>query len=421
MMNNNPDEKKKFKFNLPAPPSPPPSFEEIAKGMQAKASSQMAPPPEPPGARHEIAPLSPPPEPPTMRLLPQAAYTPVASVGTLQQENHQLKHDLEQTQQALATKENELKAFNASFKEIQVQLSQVGDVLKAKDSEIEGLRSSVERFTTEAKNKDNAVFRSKAKIDVLEESLARSKHEAMAFQKKADDLQKEGARLAEGLQAMTKERADLQAKLDDISKTSQAEAENLRAEKLQINDLLLKRIAEVEEQEKQMLALQDEITTLKRTLGVEIESKRELLMKPEASAARIVNGRDSIIKLFNELLDNAMHNVMIVVPSVKELQELDLMKLRPSVKVLLSVKIDMKSQIELDYVQDLQKLTKIELRSFDNEDRFGINVDRGVVFIGVNSKQPFGLVTEDPVAIDLFVKQFMIETWTLGRQINVRR
>jgi sugar-specific transcriptional regulator TrmB len=419
-MSDNPDEKK-FKFNLPAPPPPPPSIEDIKKGMQAKASSQMAPPSGPPGARHEIAPLSPPPEPPAVQAMPQAAYAPNAMAGTLQQETFQLKQALVQARQTIEVKEGEIAAFNSSFKDIQVQLAQVSDMLKAKDSEIEGLRSSFEMLTIEAKNKDNAVLRSKAKIDLLEESTSRSKHEVMAFQKKAEELQKENEKIAGGLQAVTKEKADLQAKLDEISKTSQAEAENLRAEKLQINDRLLKRIAEVEEQEKKMLALQDEITTLKHKLGVEIESKRELESKPDTSTARIINGRGSIIKLFNELLDNAIHSVMIVVPAIKDLQELDLMKLKPSVKVLLSVKVDMKSQAELDFVQELQKLTKIELRSFDNEDRFGINIDRGVVFIGVNSKQPFGLVTEDQTAIALFVKQFMIETWTLGRQINVRR
>ncbi|MBN2150572.1 MAG: hypothetical protein JW839_03900, partial [Candidatus Lokiarchaeota archaeon] len=334
----------------------------------------------------------------------------------------QLKQALVQARQSIEVKDGEIAAFNASLKEIQVNLAEVGGMLKAKDSEIEALRASVELLTAEAKNKDNAAFRSKAKVEVLEESVSRSKHEAMAFQKKAEELQKENARIAEELKAVTTDKEGLQSRLDEVTKGLQAEAEVLRAEKLQINDRLVKRIAEVEEQDKKMLAFQDEIATLKKRLGEEIESKKALESKPDACVTRMITGRDEIIKLLNELLDKAIHNVMIVVPSIKDLQELDLMKLKPSVKVMVSVKVDMKSQPELDFVTELDKVNKLDIRSFENEDRFGINVDRGVVFIGVNSKtMPFGLITEDPQAIDLFVKQFLIETWTLGRPVSIRR
>lgn len=341
----------------------------------------------------------------------------------------QLKQALVQARQLIEMKDCELANFNTAFKEIQVQLAQVGDVIKAKDAEIEGLRSSAELIAAEMRNKDNAAFRAKAKIEVLEESVSRSKQEAIAYMKKAEDLQKENLKLGEDLRALAAEKSDLQAKMDEARKTAQAqveaiqaEIETIRAEKLQINERLMKRIAEVEEQEKIMLGLRDEIATLKRRLGEEIETKRSLETKPAESTTRIITGRDAIIQLFNKLLDNALHNVMIVVPSIKDLQELDLMKLKPSVKVLVSVKVDMKSQEELNYVMELGKLNKLDIRSFDNEDRFGINVDRGIVFIGVNSKtQPFGLLTEDPQAIDLFVKQFLIETWTLGRPVNAHR
>ncbi|NMC05094.1 MAG: hypothetical protein GYA24_07785 [Candidatus Lokiarchaeota archaeon] len=429
MMSTDPDEKAKFKFTLTPPPPPPPSIEQITRGMQpagasTATSTPLPPPPALPGARQGMAPLTPPPEPPVLQPIQQAYYTPDQMAEALQ-----LKQALVQARQLIEMKDCELANFNTAFKEIQVQLAQVGDVIKAKDAEIEGLRSSAELIAAEMRNKDNAAFRAKAKIEVLEESVSRSKQEAIAYMKKAEDLQKENLKLGEDLRALAAEKSDLQAKMDEARKTAQAqveaiqaEIETIRAEKLQINERLMKRIAEVEEQEKIMLGLRDEIATLKRRLGEEIETKRSLETKPAESTTRIITGRDAIIQLFNKLLDNALHNVMIVVPSIKDLQELDLMKLKPSVKVLVSVKVDMKSQEELNYVMELGKLNKLDIRSFDNEDRFGINVDRGIVFIGVNSKtQPFGLLTEDPQAIDLFVKQFLIETWTLGRPVNAHR
>jgi sugar-specific transcriptional regulator TrmB len=167
------------------------------------------------------------------------------------------------------------------------------------------------------------------------------------------------------------------------------------------------------------MELSEEIINLKEAMNAKEDERIASEVQPAKETNKIITGRDNIITRFNELLDAALHNVMLVVPTIADLKEIDLTKLKPSVKVLVSVKVDMTSQDDLDMVQGLSELNNIELRSFNNEDRFAINVDRGDVIIGVNSKNgPFGIHTQDSQAIDLFVKQFMLECWTLGRSLG---
>ncbi len=350
----------------------------------------------------------------------------------LQQENHQLLQALEQARQTIAAKDGEIANFNASFKEIQVQLTEIGEIIKSKDSEIEGLHSRIEMLTAESMNKDGEAFRWKAKYDLLEETVSRSKQEVMISQRKVEGFQKESEKANEALKVLTAEKAELQVKLDELAKESQAkldelkkqsqsEADALRAETLRVQDQLSGQEAAVKEQEKKMRALQDEMATLKDKLVAEIESKKAIESKVSSTSMRLVIGSDAIIKLFNELLENALHSVMFVVPTLKELQQLDLTKLRSSVKATAAVKLDVASKADISIVEEIQKKHRIEIRAFNLDDRYGISVDRGIVFIGVNSKtEPFGMITQNEEAIDLFVRQFIIEAWTRGRPINIR-
>ncbi|MEX2683678.1 MAG: hypothetical protein Q6373_019035 [Candidatus Sigynarchaeota archaeon] len=415
----NDQEKNKPKFALTPPPPPPPSIEEITRGMKGR------PPPEPPAvqvvpqaAAPQVAPL-------------QAAYTPDAAAAMLQQENYQLLQALEQARQTIAAKDSEIANFNSSFREIQVHLAEVGEIIKNKDTELEMLRARVEALTTESKNKDLESARWKAKYDLVEETIARAKQDVMVQQRKAEGFQKEIEKLNEALKVTNAEKAELQkkleelskesqAKLDEVKKQSQLEIEAERANTARIKEELSKKDEEIKEHEKKMLAVKDEMATLKDKLVAEIESKKSLESKLNSTSMRLVLGRDAIINKFNELLEKALHNVMFVVPTLKELQLLDFKRVKPSVKVTGAVKLDVASKEDVQIAEELQKKYRVEIRAFNLDDRYGINVDRGIVFIGVNSKtEPFGMITENPEAIDLFMRQFIVETWTRGRPLNI--
>lgn len=403
------------RFTLTPPPPPPPSIEEITRGSVSTSRFKDAPPAPPAIVRTgEVAPLTPPPE-----------FTPLQVPATFHDDvSVQLNQEIARLQQVVAQKDAELDEFHASFAQIQDQLKDVGDLIRTKDIEIEQLRGTMDLIQAELKNKDASLFRAKAKIDVLEESLAKVKQEAMVSGKKLDGLEAEKKALDGEIQLLKRENADLKARLDATSSESTSEIEQLRAEKFQINERLSKRMDEVaylegkvKEKDAVIVSLNDRLDTLVAT------AKDQDAAKPAGQARAIagtfmINGRDTIIGKINELLDGAMHNVLLVVPSIQELKEIDLVKLKSHVKVQVACKIDMKSQSDLDLYQNYRDLNKVEFRSFDWGDRFGINVDRGVVLVGVNSKQePFGIITTDEQGIDLLVKNFLIETWTIGRKL----
>nr|MDO8083659.1 hypothetical protein [Candidatus Sigynarchaeum springense]MDO8118884.1 hypothetical protein [Candidatus Sigynarchaeota archaeon] len=427
----NDQEKNKPKFALTPPPPPPPSIEEITRGMKGR------PPPEPPAV--QVVPQATMPQ----AALLQGAYTSDAAAAMLQQENYQLLQALEQARQAIAARDAEIATFNSSYKEIQVQLVEVAEIIKAKDTELGVLRARVETLTTESKNMGDEAARWKAKYDLVEETVSRYKQDVMVSQRKAEGYQKETEKVNEALKAANAEKAELQnkleeakkelqQKLEDASKESQAKIEEVKkqakaeidaqqAETAKIKDLLSKYEAGVKEQEKKSLAIQDEMATLKDKLVNEVETRKAIESKLSLTAMRLILGNDAIISLFNELIAKAIHSIMFVVPTIKELQQLDLAKLKPSVKATAAVKFDVASRDDVRIVEEIQKKNRIEIRAFSLDDRWGINVDRGTVFIGVNSKtEPFGLITDNPEAIDLFMRQFIVEAWTRGRPINVK-
>ncbi|MBN2150284.1 MAG: hypothetical protein JW839_02445 [Candidatus Lokiarchaeota archaeon] len=409
-------DKNRPKFTLTPPPPPPPSIEEITRRMQGESSGQWRPPPEPPA----------------IQAATQGAYAPDTAAASPQQQDQQLSQALEQARQVIAAKDAEIANFNASFKEIQVQLGEVGDIIKSKDSEIEGLRSRLDALTAELKGKDGEAFRLKAKNDLLEETVSKSKRDLLVYQRKAEGYQKECEKANELVKAETAEKAELQAKIEALAKESQAkideqekkaqaEEEALQAEIERLKGQISEHEAAVKEKEMEMLTIKDEMATLKDKLVVEIESKQALESKISSTSMRLVLGGDAIIEVFNDLLEKALHSVMFVVPTLKELQRLDLKRIKPSVKATASVKFDVASKEDLSIVEEIQKRCRIDIRAFNLDDRYGINVDRGIVFIGVNSKtEPFGMITENTEAIDLFVRQFIIEAWTRGRPINIR-
>nr|MDO8119074.1 hypothetical protein [Candidatus Sigynarchaeota archaeon] len=383
----------------------------------------QTPPPEMPSQAGNqgtpiISALTPPPPPPIINNMPvhQGDFD-----ASLQQEYTAL-------QQAFQAKDAELTAFHASFQEIREQLAQVHELIESKDreiaardSELEQVRSTMELIQGELKNKDNALFRSKAKIDVLEESVIKFKQESTISLKKLQELQDEKKKVDDELQALLSKSDDLAKNLETVSKGSESEIDQLRCEKFEINERLKTRMDEVEilttalrEKDNHVYDLQREIEALKGKIN-EHEKTPEKVKHFEEH--KIIMGLDAIFETINGIVKQATHNVIITLPNIKDLEKIDLSGLKSFCKVNVATKINMRDQTDLDLYQ---KYTgrNVEFRSYDLCDRFGLSVDRCIVLIGVNSKrEPFAIVTEDEDAIDLLVKEFIVQTWTLGRKL----
>ncbi len=371
-----------------------------------------------PGDIHKISKLTTPPPPPIITAAPAQEMD---SYTALHQEHAALQH-------AYQAKEAELAIFQASFQEIREQLAQVHELIASKDREIasrenelEQIRSTVELIQGELKNKDNAVFRSKAKIDVLEESVIKFKQESAIATKKYQDILQEKNKIDEELQAMKTRNDELEGKLNDLSKGSEREVEQLRKEKFEINERLRTRMDEVEiltaalkEKDKQVDDLQEKVEALSSKIK---EHDKEPEKVKHYEGHKIIMGHDAMFNTLNDITKKATHNIMITLPYIKDLEKIDFSGLKSFCKVNVATKINMKDQADLDLYQKYMN-KNFEFRSYDLCDRFGLSVDRSIVLIGVNSKkEPFAIVTDDEDAIDLLVKEFIVQTWTLGRKL----
>ncbi|MHA1368412.1 MAG: hypothetical protein ACTSWN_11950 [Promethearchaeota archaeon] len=426
-------------FKLPPPPPPPPSLDpsNIARAPDETPSIPPAgtgPGEQPPSIQeHYIDNTQP------VKTSPveyntdlQPITTPTAGnrdLEALEKEKIALQVRVSRLEQELAQRNDELREYNQAFLEIKERLSEVNNIISMKDTEIKQLTARAEEMQASLKNKENNLFRAKAKISVLEEAATKAKKEAIVFKKKFEEISKEKeeleTKLTEELQELKSEKEDLEKRLATLEEESTKTIESLRKEKFEINERLKARIDEIDhlkaklsDSEKLIKALEQETAQLRYTILLKEKEEKEK-KKIKVHGTQLFFGKDRIIELFNKLLDDALHNVMIVVPTMDDLMRLDLLKLKPSVKVSAMAKIDMANQKHLDYYESLSDLANIEIRSFDWEDRFGINVDRGKAFIGVNSKgEIFGVLTDDEDAIDFFVKRIIVECWTLARRLR---
>jgi len=104
---------------------------------------------------------------------------------------------------------------------------------------------------------------------------------------------------------------------------------------------------------------------------------------------------------------------------ITDLKEIDLSSLKPQVNVKICTNIDLAKSTHVDLYNELKEIDNLEWRVFDREDRYGLSVDRGEIFMGSNSKvKPFGILTEDDEAINLFMNNIIHECWTLGRRMK---
>lgn len=322
----------------------------------------------------------------------------------------------------LAEKTKALNDLEAAMLEIKEQLVGVAELIKSKDLEISTkdgelgqLRKEYEEIKAEMKNKDGALFRAKAKVEVLEEGLSSAKRTAIVSKKKLEEIQKEDEKIREELQRVKRERDELERKFNDLKVESESSLKEIKANKKLVDDLNAAKKEEIENLEKKIRERDDSIAVLKERLS---KYEGDLEQLKEAGKA-YYEGRDAIIEMYNEQIKGALSSLMIVLPTITDLKAIDLSSLKPQVNVKICTNIDLSISEHVDLYNELKDIDNLEWRIFDREDRYGLSVDRGVIFMGTNSKiQPFGLLTEDEDAINLFMNNIIHECWTLGRRMK---
>ena len=127
-----------------------------------------------------------------------------------------------------------------------------------------------------------------------------------------------------------------------------------------------------------------------------------------------------ILEKMKEILMKALHNVTIVVPNIRDLQELTLYEVRSSVIIKVSTSIDITLEEDAEILEELESLDNISIRMFDSEDRYVIDRDgEELLFavIGKNEDNHLVLQTRDSMHIKSF-KYLIMEAWLRSRKLD---
>ena len=129
--------------------------------------------------------------------------------------------------------------------------------------------------------------------------------------------------------------------------------------------------------------------------------------------------KSEIIKKMRSILENAISNVTIVVPTIEDLQELYLYELRSSVSMNIACSINPGIEEHSELLDEFESLDNISLRNYERRDRFVLMRDGEELLLAVIGKsEDNNLVvhTKDPKHIRI-LNPIVMECWIQSRKI----
>ena len=266
----------------------------------------------------------------------------------------------------LKTKEDLINNLQNSMELKDVQIKTIKDSINLKDEQIETLDNTLkfkdEKISTLEKSivlKDDKIISLKENM-IEKEPFEKQLNENRDLQRKLDILQQELIKADEDLEALETENERLRNQLESSSGTKLIDWTNIEMPKSLI-----------------------------------LEKMRQILM-------------------------TAVHNVLLAVPNIQDLQELYLYEIRSSVSIKASCAIDISLEDDAMLLEELESLDNITIRLFESEDRYVIERDgEELLFavIGNSENNHLVLHTRDPKHIKFF-KSLIMEAWLRARKIE---
>ena len=252
--------------------------------------------------------------------------------------------------------------------------------MELKEDQIKTLRDSINLKTEQIKTLDTTLKIKDEKIKTMERTI-------LLIEEKINNV-KEHSVDKEELVEKNKYIEDLQGKLDILK-------------------------GELEKADEDLEILETENETLRNQIVASTGSKI-------IDSTYLEIPKKMILEKMKEILMKALHNVTIVVPNIRDLQELTLYEVRSSVIIKVSTSIDITLEEDAEILEELESLDNISIRMFDSEDRYVIDRDgEELLFavIGKNENNHLVLQTRDSMHIKSF-KYLIMEAWLRSRKLD---
>ena len=220
---------------------------------------------------------------------------------------------------------------------------------------------------------------------------------------------------------------------DEKAKTLEKQIE-LKAEEIEnlistaLDPLLLKeKIEKIKELEKELEVLNVELTKADEDLG-SLEIELDKLRNKEANSggsniAESTNtdiSKSEIIEKMRDILQKALHKVMIVTPNILDLQDLHLYEMRSSVSINIACLVNQGIDEHSELLDELLSLDNISLRNYEREDRYVLTRDGEellLAVIGNSGNNHLAIHTKDRKHIRL-LNSIVMEGWLASRKVS---
>ena len=292
---------------------------------------------------------------------------------------NKLQAEIEKKDETLRKVEESINKLNEKFQTQDSLINSLKDSIKLKDDQIKTIRDSLELKDQQIKTIENSI---KAKDE----------------------------------------------KIATLGKTIKLKEEELKAQASFVTDenLLKEKDEKINKLQKEIEILNDELSKADVDLEtLELENEKLRQAQSSFSGLKIIDftkteiTKTEILKKMREILEKGLHNVMIVVPTIVDLQELYLYEVKSSVNMRISCLINPGIDEHSELLDEFTSLDNITLRSYEREDRYVLVRDGEEMFIAVkgnSGNNHLAIHTKDSKHIRLF-NSLTMEGWLQSRGI----
>lgn len=298
------------------------------------------------------------------------------------------------------------------------ELDKKNKIIKQLAEKIDEFENTLKQFSDvelKIKNKDDLIDNQKRSLNLKEDQIKTLKDSM--------NLKNEQIKTLETSITIKDE------KIKAIEKSIELKERELKALNLSTvdKDRLSEKDNEIESLKEKVKALGEELKVVDEDLEA-LENENEKLRNELASSSgtKIIDWtnleipKSEILEKMRDILMNALHNVTIAVPDIKDLQQLYLYEIRASVNMKISCSIDPSFEEDAELLEEFESLDNISIRLYEGEDRFVIDRDGEELLLavkGVNENNHLIIHTKDPKHIK-FYRAIVMDSWLRARKIE---
>lgn len=236
------------------------------------------------------------------------------------------------------------------------------------------------------------------KYKLLEEQTSKEKVEQITqYEEKIKQLTEMNERLRTALEQLQEENIKQEDELNSI-KADHADITELRSKVQILEETIINQQKELVEKDK----------ILK---GRTAEGEGEAL---ESTLQKFIVGKVETITEFNRLLDTVKFRLFLIVPTIEDLQQLNL-KNNPDVDTRVATAFDLSNESHKNYIKSYPD---IEFRSYNKKDRWGIERDAEELCLTIETenKDYIGISSSDSKVTEILLK-LLTEAWLTASKI----